>query len=237
MKWERQFWVRSTVTEQLGIFIIEVVDDVHTKVQKKLLMMKGFPLLTLSWMCGPRIAPPPQVYFSSARWRALGALSTSGHGHAGHHSQGLRDETLQTLIRLLSTKRHLRRHHSLPLDYQYAFLAGTVLEATVALVSLEPREHAVVPAASALGRPLEGRAGLRHRAPHVEVGWSVAIHFPRVTEARSFPRSSSGASASDKVQGQRCQQHRDQAPLLLATLVIRGVDFDSEMRIHLFPWQ
>lgn len=43
----------------------------------------------------------------------------------------------------------------------------------------------MVAAASALGRPLKGRAGLRHRAPHVEVGRAVAIHFPRVTEASS----------------------------------------------------
>lgn len=133
-------------------------------------------------------AAPPQLQLLGPRRGSLVPLAGSGHADAGQHSERLRDEALQALVGLLPAERHLRRHDALPLDDEDALLAGAVLEAAVALVTFEPRQHAVVPAPRALGGPLERGPGLRHRSPHVQVGGPVAVHsvrrgvFPRTPE-------------------------------------------------------
>lgn len=110
--------------------------------------------------------------------------------------QRVRDQALQALVGLLPAKRHLSRHDPLPLDDQDAFLAGAVLEATVALVALEPGQHPVVPAASALRRALQGRPRrLRHRAAHVQVGGAVAVH------AQGSPRPAAAAGRQELDRG------------------------------------
>lgn len=98
---------------------------------------------------------------------------------AGQSTQRVGNEALEALVSLLPAQRHLRRHDPLPLDDEDALLAGAVLEAAVALVTLEPGQHPVVAAARALGRALQGRPRrLRHRAAHVQVGGTVAVHAP-----------------------------------------------------------
>lgn len=117
-------------------------------------------------------------------WSGLGAETLSAPAQLGSGGpERLRDETLQTFTGLLPPQSHLGRHHPLPLDDQDALVARAVLEAAVALVALQPGQHAVVPAARALGGPLERRARLRHRTPHVQVGRAVAVH---VSEARTI---------------------------------------------------
>lgn len=61
---------------------------------------------------------------------------------------------LALLLSLLPPQRHLGRHDPLPLRDQGALGADTVPPATVALVSLERRDDAVVAAPRALGCPL-----------------------------------------------------------------------------------
>lgn len=121
-------------------------------------------------------AAPPQLQLLCLRRSCLVPVAGSGYSDARQHSEGLRDEAFQALVGLLPPERHLRRHDALPLDDEDAFLAGAVLEATVALVTFEPRQHAVVPTPRTLGGPLERSPGLGHRSPHVKVGGPVAIH-------------------------------------------------------------
>lgn len=119
-------------------------------------------------------AAPPKLQLLRPR---LVPVADSVHAEARQHAQRLRNEALQALVGLLAAQRHLRRHDALPLDDEDALLARAVLEAAVALVTFEPRQHAVVAAPRALGGPLQGRAGLRHRSPHVQVRGPVAVHI------------------------------------------------------------
>lgn len=119
-------------------------------------------------------------------------LPTCGHADPGQDPERLRDEALQTLVGLLPAQRHLRRHDALPLDDEDAFLAGAVLEPTVPLVTFEPRQHAVVPAPSTLGGPLEWSPGLRHRSTHVKIRGSVAIHSTRRSTFSKTPKCVGG---------------------------------------------
>lgn len=152
-------------------------------------------------------AAPPQLQLLGARRRSPVALAGPGHADAGQHPQRLRDEALQTLVGLLPAQRHLRRHDALPLDDEDALLAGAVLEAAVALVALEPRQHAVVAAPRALGGPLERGPRLGHRRPHVQVGRPVAVHpvvFPR--DAQVHVRNGGGEAESGELlsEGRGC---------------------------------
>ena len=70
----------------------------------------------------------------------------------GRPVQQLQLAGLALLLRLLPPQRHLRRHDALALGDQGALGAHAVLPAAVALVALERGHHAVVAAASALGR-------------------------------------------------------------------------------------
>lgn len=66
---------------------------------------------------------------------------------------GAQPERDGVLGRLLPLQRHLRGHDALPLSDQVALGAVAVLESAVTLVTLEPGDHAVVPASRALGLP------------------------------------------------------------------------------------
>ena len=57
------------------------------------------------------------------------------------------------LSRLLSFQSHLGSHDPLSLGDQIALGTGTVLEATVSLMSLQPGHHTMVPASCTLGLP------------------------------------------------------------------------------------
>jgi len=56
---------------------------------------------------------------------------------------------------LLPPQRHLRRHDALPLHHQQAVGALAVPPSAEALVALQARDHAVVPAARTLRRPAQ----------------------------------------------------------------------------------
>ena len=55
---------------------------------------------------------------------------------------------------LLSSESHLSGHDALPFGYKRTLGTGTIPPATVALVSFQGRDDAVVTAPGALGRPL-----------------------------------------------------------------------------------
>lgn len=113
------------------------------------------------------------------RRRLRGGGGVSWRWRSRQGAQRVWDEALEALVGLLPAQRHLGRHDPLPLDDEDALLAGAVFEAAVALVALEPGQHAVVAAARALRRALQGRPRrLRHRAAHIQVGGAVAVHAP-----------------------------------------------------------
>lgn len=122
-----------------------------------------------------RAAPPQLQLLAPGRRGPLVPLPAStsssraagGDAHGGQHPERLRDEALQTLVGLLPAQRHLRRHDALALDDEDTLLARAVLEAAVALVAFEPRQHAVVAAPRALGGPLQRGTRLRHRSPQI----------------------------------------------------------------------
>ena len=70
---------------------------------------------------------------------------------------------------LLAAQRHLGGHHPLPLDHQEATGAPAVLPGAGALVALQARDDAVVPAARALGaaRSTRDRRRRVHHRPLV----------------------------------------------------------------------
>ena len=68
-------------------------------------------------------------------------------------AQRFKTKRKQTSWRKHADETNLRRHYPLPLRYQVALCTDAILEATLPLVAFQPANHAVIPAAGALGAP------------------------------------------------------------------------------------